>query len=787
MVPIEGVTVAKSWTDGAPTPVALQEHAHLKDPLRYKIKRAFLGAPHNRHSLSHQRLDKKYALGILSSDCISSSAYGTEQILIALLPAFGLAAFGILMPMTAVVVGILILLTLSYRNVIDVYTKTGGAYIVARDNFGPVVAQVAAVALMLDYIVTLAVQSAAGVAAIISTFPSLEHLKMEMIFAVIVFLTFGNLRGVKEAGKAFAAPTYFFVGCMAIVFGMGTWRLINGTLPTLNPYAEGAIHIGENQALMSAAAIFILLRAFANGGSSLTGLEAISDGVALFKAPEHTNAKRTMVIMSTLLGSLVLGVSWFASHVQAVPYEDESPTVISQVAKAALGTGSFATVMFILVQAATMLILFAGANTTYSAFPLLVNFVASDGYLPRWLTKRGHRLAFSNGILLLAGGGTLLVTLTGGSVEHLVAFYALGVFTGFTLAGAGMTKHALRTRPPHWKYKVAINGVSGFVSFVIVIIFSIVKFNQGAWIVLVTAPILVALLLRFRKQYVREQEALSVKEDGERATSIARHDVTILVDNVDLATVGAVRYARSLKPHKIKAVHFVIDDRHAEEIQAAWAKSEALDDVTLELIDCPDRRIANSAMDYAIRKTEKPDVELTLLLPRRSYSRFLGRLLHDQTAEEIAAPISQLKRVVATIIPFDVNNILAGNSVVVHEPHDEIATVKEAPKAPAQRADMPFTPVSHYAEHITPIGKIEWRKRAHVQGRVTSLTTAPRGSAPTLQVEVWDETGGVTLNFLGRRDIAGLEVGMEIRAEGMVGEEDGTLVILNPSYELVIE
>ena len=787
MVPIEGVTVAKSWTDGAPTPVALQEHAHLKDPLRYKIKRAFLGAPHNRHSLSHQRLDKRYALGILSSDCISSSAYGTEQILIALLPAFGLAAFGILMPMTAVVVGILILLTLSYRNVIDVYTKTGGAYIVARDNFGPVVAQVAAVALMLDYIVTLAVQSAAGVAAIISTFPSLEHLKMEMIFAVIVFLTFGNLRGVKEAGKAFAAPTYFFVGCMAIVFGMGTWRLINGTLPTLDPYAEGAIHIGENQALMSAAAVFILLRAFANGGSSLTGLEAISDGVALFKAPEHTNAKRTMVIMSTLLGSLVLGVSWFASHVQAVPYEDESPTVISQVAKAALGTGSFATVMFILVQAATMLILFAGANTTYSAFPLLVNFVASDGYLPRWLTKRGHRLAFSNGILLLAGGGTLLVTLTGGSVEHLVAFYALGVFTGFTLAGAGMTKHALRTRPPHWKYKVAINGVSGFVSFVIVIIFSIVKFNQGAWIVLVTAPILVALLLRFRKQYVREQEALSVKEASERATSIARHDVTILVDNVDLATVGAVRYARSLKPHKIKAVHFVIDDRHAEEIQAAWAKSEALDDVTLELIDCPDRRIANSAMDYAIRKTEKPDVELTLLLPRRSYSRFLGRLLHDQTAEEIAAPISQLKRVVATIIPFDVNNILAGNSVVAHEAHDEIAPVKEAPKAPAQRADMPFTPVSHYAEHITPIGKIEWRKRAHVQGRVTSLTTAPRGSAPTLQVEVWDETGGVTLNFLGRREIAGLEVGMEIRAEGMVGEEDGTLVILNPSYELVID
>jgi amino acid transporter len=779
--------VAKSWTDGAPAPVALQEHAHLKDPLRYKIKRAFLGAPHNRHSLGHQRLDKKYALGILSSDCISSSAYGSEQILIALLPAFGLAAFSILMPMTAVVLIILTLLTLSYRNVIDVYTKTGGAYIVARDNFGPVVAQIAAVALMLDYIVTVAVQSAAGVAAIISTFPALDHLKMEMIFAVIILLTFGNLRGVKEAGKAFAAPTYFFVGCMFIVFGMGTWRLINGTLPTLDPYAEGAVHIGQQQGLMSAAAIFILLRAFANGGSSLTGLEAISDGVALFKAPEHTNAKRTMVIMSTLLGSLVLGVSWFATHIHAVPYEDESPTVISQIAKAALGQGTFGTVMFILVQAATMLILFAGANTTYSAFPLLCNFVASDGYLPRQLTKRGHRLAFSNGILLLSAGGIFLVTFTAGSVEHLVAFYALGVFTGFTLAGAGMTKHALRTRPNNWQWKVAINSTSAAVSFMVVIIFSVVKFSEGAWMVLVAAPILVFTFLRFRKQYVREQAALKVNDDQERATSIGRHDVTILVDNVDLATVGAVRYARSLKPHKIKAVHFVIDDRHAEDIQTAWAESEALEDVQLELIDCPDRRIANSAMDYAIRKTEKPDVELTLLLPRRSYSRFLGRLLHDQTAEEIAAPISQLKRVVATIIPFDVNNITSGKSVTIHDEHHDEVPAPQAPKAPAQRADMPFTPISHYAEHITPIGKIEWRKRAHVQGRVTSLSTAPRGSAPTLQVEVWDETGGITLNFLGRREIAGLEVGMEIRAEGMVGEDDGTLVILNPSYELVIE
>jgi amino acid transporter len=780
------VVVAKSWTDDAPQPVALQDHAHVKDSFSYRVKRFFLGGALNRHSLGHQRLSKRYALGILSSDCISSSAYGSEQILIALLPAFGLAAFTILMPMTGVVLLILIIITLSYRHVIQVYTKTGGAYIVSRDNFGPVVAQIAAVALMLDYIVTLAIQSAAGVAAIISTFPSLEPYKMPMIFAVIILLTYGNLRGVKEAGKAFAFPTYFFVGCMFIVFGMGLWRLANDTLPRLETDLPGAIPLGEEQGLLTFAAIFILLRAFANGGSSLTGLEAISDGVALFKAPEHVNAKRTLVIMSTLLGTLVLGVSYFAHHIHAMPYENGVPTVISQIAKATVGDSGFGTFMFIMVQLATMLILFAGANTTYSAFPLLVNFVAADGYLPRQLTKRGHRLAFSNGILLLAGGGILLVVITAGSVEHLVAFYALGVFTGFTLAGFGMTKYFLRTKPEKWKLKVFVNGLAGSVSLLIVLIFSVVKFTQGAWLVLVTAPIMVFSLLRLRRQYSREQGALSVKSHQERATSMSRHNVTVFVDSVDIATVGAVRYARSLKPHKIKAVHFVIDDRRAEEIQKAWAESEALEDVQLDLIDCPDRRIANSALDYAIRKTEKPDVELTILLPRRSYSRYLGRLLHDQTAEEIAAPISQLERVVATIVPFDVNRITSGKNQLVTRPVARSAVAKAEVVKPVQIAPKEFAPVTHYADDVTPIGSIEWRKRSKVHGRVTSISTAPRGSAPMLQVEVWDETGGITLNFLGRREIAGLEVGLEMRAEGMVGEEDGQLVILNPSYELLI-
>jgi amino acid transporter len=766
----------------------LQDHAHLEDPISYKIKKRLLGGPLNRHTLSHQRLKKRYALGILSSDCISSSAYGSEQILIALLPAFGLAAFTLLMPLTFVVLLILLIITLSYTNVIDVYTKTGGAYIVSRDNFGSTASIIAAVALMLDYIVTLAVQASAGVLAIISTFPNLAPYKVQMVLFVIVFLTYGNLRGVKEAGKAFAAPTYLFIIGMYVVFVVGIYKVFNGTLEQLSTNQEGAIEIGTEQGLLSAAAIFILLRAFANGGSSLTGLEAISDGVALFQVPEAKNAKRTLIIMSILLGSLVLGVSWFAHKIYALPYESGSPTVISQIAKSIMGDGAFGNFWYIYVQFATTLILFAGANTTYSAFPLLCNFVATDGFLPKWLTKRGHRLAFSNGIIFLAVGAVIFVVTTGASVEHLVAFYALGVFTGFTLAGLGMARHAKKHKTANWRTKWAINTVAGSVSLAIVIIFSIVKFNQGAWIILVLAPILVLSLVRLNKQYVREQAALSLAQARARATSITRHDVTVLVDSVDLATVGAVRYARSLNPHTLSAVHFVIDDRRADDIKRAWEATPALSDVSLELIDCPDRRLTNAALDYAIRATADGDHELTLLLPRRSYSRILGKVLHDQTAEQIARPISQIPRVVATIIPFDVAKLLEERPIELHEAHESKVRINETSVSSPTKKMVPpanLEPVSHYSEKVINIGEVVWRKRAQVQGRVTAIRTSPTNDAPMLEVEMWDETGGITLQFLGRRSLAGLDVGAQLRAEGMVGEVDGLLTILNPNYELL--
>jgi amino acid transporter len=773
--------VPKSWTDDAHVPVVRQEQGHLKDPLNYKIKKRFLGVPLNRHTLSSQRLSKKNAFGVLSSDCISSSAYGGEQILVALIPAFGLAAFTIFPPMIGIILLMLVVITLMYKDVITTYTRSGSAYLVSRENFGRVVSQVAAVELMFGYIITVAIQSAAGVAALLSTFPELNSYKVQITIFIVVMLTYVNLRGVKEAGVFFVIPSYLFMGTMFLVFILGIYRYFAGTLPVYSQDTEGLVPIGQAQGLLSVAAMLLILKAFANGSASLTGLEAISDSVPLFKSPEHVNAKKVLILMSITLGTLIIGIAWLAKETQAIPYADGTPTVISLVAKAALGESLLGGVLFVLTQLGTMLILFAGANTCFSAFPNMVNMVANDGYLPRRLTQRGHKLVFSNGVFFIAGVASILVIVTKASITILAAIYALAVFIGFALTGAGMTKRSILMKAS--KRKIFLHGFSTAIAIFTVVVLSIVKFAEGTWVVVIGTPLVVLLMLKFNNQYTREQEALAVKQDQERATSIARHDVTVLVDNVDIATVGAIRYARSLKPRKLSAVHFVIDDRRAEDIQKAWAASDALDDVTLELIDCPDRRLANSALDYSIRMTEKPDVELTLLLPRRAYSGFLGRLLHDQTAEEIAAPISQLPRVVATIVPFDVDRIASGKTSFVAPAKTESSP---APKQVQKVVEVDADPVSHYAENLTPIGKIEWRKRAQVQGRVTSIKTAPRGSAPTLEVEIWDETGGVSLHFLGRREIAGLEVGSQLRAEGMVGEEEGSMVILNPSYELLV-
>jgi hypothetical protein len=383
---------------------------------------------------------------------------------------------------------------------------------------------------------------------------------------------------------------------------------------------------------------------------------------------------------------------------------------------------------------------------------------------------------------------SVLVIVSGASITVLAAIYAIAVFIGFTLTGFGMAKKTLKDKA---KVRSIVHILAGSVSAITVAILAITKFSEGTWLVVIGTPIALMAMRNFNKQYQREKQALLFRSKDARATTISRHNVTVLVDTVDIATITAVRYARSLKPHTLQAVHFVLDDKKADEISHRWSENPAFDDVTLELVDCPDRRLPNAALEYAVRMTLKPDIELTLLLPRRAYSGFLGRLLHDQTAEKIAAPISHLQRVVATIVPFDVSRILSSAPSAENEAMRETVPVKTVTfntVAFKTVADVmkEVEPISHYAENMTPIGEIQWRKRAHVQGRVTSIKSAPRGSAPYLQVEVWDQSGGVTLQFLGRREIAGLDVGSEIRAEGMVGEEEGSLLILNPSYELLV-
>jgi hypothetical protein len=348
-----------------------------------------------------------------------------------------------------------------------------------------------------------------------------------------------------------------------------------------------------------------------------------------------------------------------------------------------------------------------------------------------------------------------------------------------------MAKRALVRKERGWRVKLAINLTSGITSMIVVLIFAVVKFTEGAWLIVIIFPVATLGLVRLHRQYVRENEILAVSSTAGASANIARHDITVLVDSVDLATAGAVRYARSLRPHSLRAVHFVVDEQHAETVAAAWAQSDTFNAIPLALIDCPDRRLSNAVADYSLRVTANAGVELTLLLPRRSYSPFLGRLLHDNTAESIARGVSQLPRVVATIVPFDVERILSvtDGSKSITEPLTPVdAVVIKAPVADAKKSGVPraLGPVGQMA-----IADLSWRKRAIIEGKISAMRVTPHSASPALEVEVWDESGGLTLHFLGRVQIHGLIVGATLRAEGMIGEHNGAFAMYNPSYSLI--
>jgi amino acid transporter len=755
--------------------------ADLPESLRYRVKRVLLGPPLVSDDLHGQRLGKPTALAVLSSDVMSSSAYASEEMLRILVPIAGLAAFSIVTPMTAAILAVLAVVTICYRDVVRSYPKAGGSYVVSRDNFGPNIAQIAGAALLISYTITVAVSVAAGADAIISAAPALGSYAVPMSIAFVVVLAFGNLRGIREAGRVFAIPTYFFIANMAVLIALGLGREAAGDLPKAAS-THGLLPLGHaSGGLILGVSAFFLLRAFANGSSAMTGTEAISNGVSIFRQPQARNARTTLVLMSTILGAMFLGVSVLAALTHAVPFVSGTPTVVSEIGKLVYGSSPAGLVLFYSLQAATALILILAANTSFTGFPFLVSFVAEDSFLPRMLTVRGHRLVFSNGILLLAGASVALLLATGAKVAALIPMYAIGVFTGFTMAGAGMVAHHWRHRDEHWRKSVAINGVAALVCAVVVVVFALAEFTQGAWVVVVVMPLIVYALVRTNREYRAEDAIL---EEGAAVEAfetkvLRRHVVVVLVDRIDLATARAIQYARTLTPDDLHAVHFNIDDKRAELLIARWQRL-GLARLPLDVVDCPDRRLGRAALELAAELTDG-ETEVSMLLPRRSYGKAWQRILHDQTADRIVDIVSQLPHVNATIIPFHVVPGLKETPADV-----EALLMRDAPGKDPVHVPACEPLASPMRAGTEPISRLQWRSRAAVVGRLKSMRVQSRDDVPTLECVLVDGSGeAITLVFLGRRSIAGLQCGTQLVAQGMIGKHKGRLAMINPEYELL--
>jgi len=625
-----------------------------------KCKRIFLGKPLTTDQLDSEKLSNPVALGALSPDAISSTAYGPEQIMVELLPAAGMGAFALLLPITGVILLILMLVTSSYRQTVLAYTRSGGAYTVARENFGPRTAQIAAAALLIDYVVTVAVQPAAATVAVVSAVPALRPFQLEITLAAVVFIGLMNLRGLRRAGRAFAITTYFFIFMMVVTILTGFVREMFWGLPKYDAqHIVGAVPVHQGSGLVMGATILIVLRAFANGGTSLTGIEAISNTINVFRKPEGINARRVLTVMACILGFLLAGVAWLAHVTHAVPYLDEYPSMLSEITRAVFGDGVPGKVLYFLVQAATAAILFTGCNTSFNGFPQLASYVAEDRFLPRPLTKRGHRLVFSNGIITLTVLALVLLIVTEASVNALVPFFAIGVFTAFAMTGFGMAKHQLTHRQPGWRLKVAVNLAAGMMSTIVVGIFVVAKFTEGAWLIVVIFPLLVLGLMKLNKKYRDEASVLEMSLTEH--VDLARHprlQVLVFVDTIDLAEIEAMRLGNGLHADEITAVHFVLDIDHAMQLRERWDRFEH--DTPLWLINCPDRHLSRASHELIWRVlNDHPDTRVTVLLPRRTYSPLLGRLLHDRTADRMARAVSRIRNATAIILPYDIESRIA--------------------------------------------------------------------------------------------------------------------------------
>jgi amino acid transporter len=616
------------------------------------------GSPLQTAEAPHQTISKKIGLAVFASDALSSVAYATQEILVVLAFA-GAAHFGLSIPISMVIVTLLIILTISYRQTIYAYPGGGGAYIVARDNLGEGPAQTAGAALLTDYILTVAVSISNGVAQIASAFPALYPFRVDLSLVLIALITIVNLRGVKESGAVFAVPTYFFIAMTLLLIGTGLIQLASGALGA-SPNTEVVEHTLEPLTL------FLVLRAFASGCTALTGVEAISNGITAFKEPRSRNAARTLIVMSGILGVMFIGITALSNQIHVVAGEAVKETVISQLARTVYGT----TPLYYVMLAATTIILILAANTSYADFPRLGALHAGDGFLPKQLTFRGRRLVFSWGIVTLAGMASLLVVVFQAETTRLIPLYAIGVFLSFTLSQAGMVvrwRKIGRMKPgeeievhgsvlrfdPHWRGKQIVNAVGALMTFVVMIVFAVAKFHDGAWIVVLLVPSLVFIFFRIHHHY---KDAAHILSQGSRWPNIRPRPTKtlVLIDDIHAGTIHTLNFAKSLGV-PWTAVHVALDPDKAERVKEKW-RERVGDEAYLTILPSPYRNLVDPIHAYIeglLRELPKGFVHV--IVGHLVMDNLVEQALHQNAAVALNLALQDLKRVAVTTVPYQLD------------------------------------------------------------------------------------------------------------------------------------
>ncbi|HTI63777.1 MAG TPA: APC family permease [Gemmatimonadaceae bacterium] len=616
-----------------------------------RFKRILFGRPLASDRLEHERLNKKTALAVLSSDAISSVAYATEQTLLVLV-VLGAAALNYVVPISAVIVGLLVLVALSYRQTIYAYPSGGGSYTVAKDNLGRMPGLVAAAALLTDYILTVSVSISSGIAAITSAYPRLVPHTVLLCVAAVLLLMVINLRGVRESGIAFSVPTYVFIAIMLALIVTGLARVFAGTVVPRH-VVPAVPHGGP----LGFAFTFLILRAFAEGCVAMTGTEAISNGVGAFKKPSARNAATTLAWMAATLATFFIGTSILARHYGILPVANE--TLLSQLGRDVFGGG----VLYYVLQYATFALLVLAANTAFADFPRLSSILSRDGYMPRQFSARGDRLAFSNGIIALALFAMLLIWLFHGDTSALIPLYAIGVFVCFTLSQAGMVVHWIRSREPGWRWRAALNGLGAVATALVSIVQVATKFTHGAWIVVLIIPVIILMLRRIHRHY--DHFAREVAYNGQAPLMFLHHTVIVPVNGITKPTAGALVYATTIS-EDVRAVYVEVDPDTSAELRRQWAEWDI--GVDLVVLESPYRSILRPLVSYVDELTARGEADLvTVVVPEIVPRSWFGHLLHNKTALFIRTAFVFRPNVVVTAVPYLIGRAVRLRDLMAHD------------------------------------------------------------------------------------------------------------------------